>query len=184
MGLMETAQLLGNFGEFFGAIAVVITLLYVAAQVRHSKDATKANTTALELQSYQAWQAANLEINTGWSNSPHGKLIGPGLVDSRNLTEESFLSFMMMHLGMLQMAQSTDYLYRMGSLDSDLWEAEMDRAAGILSMPGVRQMWDAGARKQLTPRFVEFLESRPVTIQGVNWDAQQGFFHDSQLMGS
>ncbi len=35
MTLMDTAQLLGNFGEFFGAIAVVGTLAYLAVQVRH-----------------------------------------------------------------------------------------------------------------------------------------------------
>ena len=36
MTLMETAQLLGNFGEFVGAIAVVATLVYLIVQVRHS----------------------------------------------------------------------------------------------------------------------------------------------------
>jgi hypothetical protein len=34
MTLMETAQLLGNFGEFVGAIAVVGTLGYLAVQIR------------------------------------------------------------------------------------------------------------------------------------------------------
>ena len=36
------AQLLGNYGEFVGAIAVVVTLVYLARQIRHSADATKA----------------------------------------------------------------------------------------------------------------------------------------------
>jgi hypothetical protein len=183
MTLMDTAQLLGNFGEFFGAIAVVITLLYLAAQVRQSKDATEANTKSTELQSYQAWQAANLQINLGWSHLPHAQLIGAGLSDSKNLTDESFLAFLMMHLGMLQMAQSTDYLYRRGSLDRELWEAEMDRAAGILATPGVRQMWDAGAKTQLTPRFVEFLESRGPNITMVQWDQERGFHHDETTSG-
>ena len=44
MTLMETAQLLGNFGEFVGAIAVVATLVYLAVQVGHSKEALKENT--------------------------------------------------------------------------------------------------------------------------------------------
>ena len=178
------AQLLGNYGEFVGAIAVVITLIYLAIQVRHSKETTEANTKAIELQAYQAWQAANLQINVGWSNSPHAKLIAPGLADSRSLTEESFLSFMMMHLGMLQIAQSTDYLYRKGSLDRALWEAEMDRAAGLLSAPGVRQMWDADAKTQLTPQFAQFLESRPPNIKGVSWDPERGYFNDSDLLGT
>ena len=36
MNLMDTAQLLGNFGEFFGAIAVVATLAYLAVQIKQS----------------------------------------------------------------------------------------------------------------------------------------------------
>jgi len=42
------AQLLGNYGEFVGAIAVVATLFYLAVQVRQGKVATEANTRTLE----------------------------------------------------------------------------------------------------------------------------------------
>lgn len=37
-----------NLGEFIGAIAVVLTLFYLATQVKHSKEATEANTKSLE----------------------------------------------------------------------------------------------------------------------------------------
>ena len=48
MDLQSIAQLLGNIGEFVGAIAVVVTLAYLAVQVRHSKEATEANTRLAE----------------------------------------------------------------------------------------------------------------------------------------
>ena len=48
MTLMETAQLLGNFGEFVGAIGVVGTLVYLAVQIRQSKEALDANTRSLD----------------------------------------------------------------------------------------------------------------------------------------
>ncbi len=38
MSLMETAQLLGSFGEFIASIAVLITLIYLAVQVKQAKD--------------------------------------------------------------------------------------------------------------------------------------------------
>ena len=44
MSWMEVSQVLGNIGEFAGAIAVVVTLIYLAAQVKLSKEATEANT--------------------------------------------------------------------------------------------------------------------------------------------
>lgn len=47
MDLMSAAQLLGNVGEFVGAIAVVVTLGYLAVQVRHGREATEANTRSI-----------------------------------------------------------------------------------------------------------------------------------------
>ena len=37
MSLMDTAQLLGNFGEFIASVAVLATLIYLAVQVRQAK---------------------------------------------------------------------------------------------------------------------------------------------------
>ena len=36
MSLTEVTQILGNLGEFFGSIAVVVTLIYLVVQVRQS----------------------------------------------------------------------------------------------------------------------------------------------------
>ena len=170
------AQLLGNYGEFFGSIAVFVTLAYLAVQVRHSKEATETNTKSLNLQAYQAWQAANLQINMGISNPSLSEIVMRGGLDSSNLTLESCASYAQTHLAIYQMAQSADYLYREGVLDQELWEAEMNRAAGYLAIRGVRQWWDAGGKTQITPRFAEYLESIQPTITNFNWEAGRGFF--------
>ena len=46
MTALEFSQLLGNYGEFVGAIAVVATLIYLAAQIRQ-------NSLQLRLNSFQ-----------------------------------------------------------------------------------------------------------------------------------
>jgi hypothetical protein len=38
MSFMETAQLLGNLGDFIGAIVIVVTLIYLATQIRQNSD--------------------------------------------------------------------------------------------------------------------------------------------------
>ncbi len=38
MTVIELSQVLGNFGEFFGAIAVVGTLVFLSIQVRRGSD--------------------------------------------------------------------------------------------------------------------------------------------------
>ena len=57
---METIQMLGSLGEFVGAIAVVATLVYLAIQVRHSKEAMQANTKSLA-ESRQAMIAQTIQ---------------------------------------------------------------------------------------------------------------------------
>lgn len=57
------AQLLGNYGEFVGAIAVVGTLAYLAVQVRQSRTATEANTRQLESASLRE-MASRMESRT------------------------------------------------------------------------------------------------------------------------
>ena len=43
MDLMTAAQLMGNLGEFIGSIGVVVTLVYLAVQIRANTKTTKAN---------------------------------------------------------------------------------------------------------------------------------------------
>ncbi len=169
MSALEFSQLLGNYGEFVGAIAIGVTLIYVAVQLKQNTASVKAN-------AYQEWSASNVEINVALSNPAQSQVIAAGNLDSTNLTDRTFVAFAMMHMAIMQMAQSTDYLYRSGSLDRELWEAEMNRVAGILAAPGVRQWWDAGGRTQLAPRFVKLLESTQSSIAYWNWDSERGFF--------
>ena len=49
------AQLLGNYGEFFGAIAVVVTLVYLTTQVRQNTNAIQSSTYASWNEASQSW---------------------------------------------------------------------------------------------------------------------------------
>jgi len=124
--------------EIIGVVVVTTSLIYLAKQVRQ-------NNKQLESQSYQAWVASNLQINMSMSDPALSAIIAEGNSDSANLSDKSYVAYAMSHLAIMQMAQAADYLYRSGSLDRHLWEGEMNRAAGILAMPGVRQWWDAAA---------------------------------------
>jgi hypothetical protein len=93
MDHLTFAQLLGNYGEFIGALAVVATLVYLAIQVRHTREATEANTQSLEAnrqlalaQAYQARANATRELLAFGSYSGAAAMID-GLMSS-----ESFAS--------------------------------------------------------------------------------------------
>ncbi len=171
MSTLEFSQLLGNYGEFVGAIAIVVTLAYLAVQLRQ-------NTAGMRATAYQAWVGANLELNKAFGEQAQSEAISKGMYNPDKLTEESFLPFAMWFMSVMQMAQATDYLQRVGSLDRDLANTEIRRVALILALPGVRQWWDAGARTQLTPQFVELIESTTPDLTEWRWEAGRGFFPD------
>ncbi len=43
MTFIEISEILGNLGEFVGSIAIFVTLIYLAVQVRHSRDLLDGN---------------------------------------------------------------------------------------------------------------------------------------------
>ena len=172
MTLAETAQLLANFGEFFGAIAVVATLVYLARQLRQ-------NTAGVQATAYQTWVGANLQLNLATTEKRLSEAAAKGIYDSKNLDQDSFFMFALWNHGVFQMIQATDYMYRMGAIDEVLWEGEISRAAGHLGLPGVRQWWDAGGRTQLAPHFVDLVESYESKITRWAWNPEQGFVPDT-----
>ena len=152
----------------FANFAVIAGIVFLAVELRQ-------NTKQLELQSYQSWVAANTDLNIAISNPQLSAIVSQGHPNSAKLSSDTYIAYAMFHMSMLQMAQSTHYLFMEGSLNKELWESEMDRAAGILSIPGVRQWWDAGGKTQLTPSFVKFLESREPNVTIWHWDEDRGY---------
>ncbi len=150
-----------NLGIFAG-------LILVAVQINQ-------NTAMIQGSAYQMWVAANMELNMAATEPEQSRTLRLGNFDSADLSEDTYIQFAMWNFSFFQMAQSTDYLYRQGSLDRNLWETEINRAAVFLTVRGVRQWWDAGGKTQLTPEFVALVESTNSTMTTWHWDADRGF---------
>lgn len=150
-------------------VAVVAGLILVAIQINQ-------NSTMIKSSSYQMWVVQNMEHSIASMDPNVSKALLQGNSDSAGLTRETFLHFSRWYQSFFQMVQATDYLYRQGTIERSLWEIEIGRAALYLSFPGVRQWWDAGGRTQLTPEFVELVESTPPTLTIYSWDVEKGFY--------
>ena len=149
-------------------LAVLLGLIFVAIQI-------KQNTAALRGAAYQSWLATNTGLNMAITSGNLGAVLAAGHADPKNLSEDTFIPYAMWVMSFMQMAQATDYLYRAGAIEHNLWEIEIQRAAGHLGIPAVRQWWDAGGKTQLTPEFVKLLEGTTVTAKGWTWDKSVGF---------
>jgi hypothetical protein len=101
---------LGAVGELVGALAVVVSLLYVARQIRQSTAATKAA-------SFQSMTETMVHINTSvLLDAPTYDLMIRALA-SESLTEVERARYLVFFWDVLRMLESAHYQVELGVLD-------------------------------------------------------------------
>lgn len=151
MDLMYTSQLLGNFGEFIGAIAVVATLFYLAVQVRK-------NTQALRLASSDSIARGILEANRmPIENSEVNAILMRGASDPSALDPEERSRFNGLANITIHNWQRSYYSQEADALERDIWEGQLVSIKTILAAPGYRRRWHRLV-PSLGKRFVAFVE--------------------------
>jgi hypothetical protein len=171
MTIME----LGALGEFVGAIAVVLTLVYLAVQVRQ-------NTAGLRAAAYQSWLTGKNSHQVVAAQPHMSAIIDAGIADSRNLDVDSWGAFVAFYRTGMQLAQASHLLHERGFLERELMEIEMKTAAGLLTFPGIRQWWDAGGKVHVTREFAKQVEStEPGAVY--RWTKEAGFVAAASVEG-
>jgi hypothetical protein len=169
MDLQATAQLLGNFGEFFGAIAVVVTLGYLAVQVRHGREATEANTKSLR-------SAARFEAGKCWTEealqlalSPDmATIVATGFENVTRLDDNQRQRLVAWNLQHFFMADMLYQQYVEGVLPEDIWRAHERIIVGSLQTEATLRLWDAG-RLTVSSGFKEYLDRLRADIPEGSW---------------
>ena len=165
MDLMSIAQLLGNFGEFVGAIAVVITLIYLARQVQSSSEATKAlvrqgiNDFSLQ---YMSYRLDNRKIVGAYTKFRAGQALSDEETDL--LTRHQQFNF----LGLEGLYSN----YRRGFFEESEWLVYENRVSSLLRLnPFARQFWenrsgrDLGDRRPWDPEFALRIDALLAQVQ-------------------
>jgi hypothetical protein len=172
------AQLLGNYGEFVGAIAVVVTLVYLALQVRHSKDSLEANTAALTAQTRQAAMETAIAELLQLTAIPDIAIALSGakpLTTSDHVQLDSFLAASMRgrEFSWLQ--------HNAGTIDESQWATDVAVLSVYLDSFLIRQWWKKLGRHYSGPDFVEFVDELITQIVPTNelWKAATNWSEDS-----
>jgi hypothetical protein len=161
MDFMSTAQLLGNFGEFVGAIAVVATLGYLAVQVRHSRASTDANTKQLAA-------AMSAEMTSHWLSNTHSIANDGELVDiyyrmttaPESVAPQESLRLFFWTISGLKSGEFAFHQWQGGNLDDPLWESNHVLLSDVFRTP--THPWRLGwpnAKHMYTPAYQAYIES-------------------------
>jgi len=129
------AQLLGNYGEFVGAIAVVVTLFYLAVQVRLGREATEANSVLLEesrklalANAYQARAEMLADQLIHLRDSPHIGELDVANIDPADLDSPEAKRRFAVHLRLfMNVCDNLHYQHEHGFLDENYYERQFTR---------------------------------------------------------
>jgi hypothetical protein len=146
---MEISQVLGNVGEFVGAIAVVATLLYLAIQVR---DAGRSSTFA----AVQANRATRIDWWGSLRDSPYFPAIHAKLLAGEALEAEDELRLAYHYAADWGLLYSEWVQRELGVMGEFATSDEMTMKF-LLSSERAMEVWRGVLARSFPARFVEYV---------------------------
>jgi hypothetical protein len=154
------AEMLGNYGEFLGAIAVAATLAYLAVQVGQSKAATEVNTTALHTSSTHALEAVYFQSIANFSStSENAGLIDRGNKDYASLSDEEKFHFGLMHYNHCSVIEIIYFQFKRGLVNLETAQRAMQALQFYRRQSGFDDFWNTVIKHYLQPDFVAAVDS-------------------------
>ena len=126
---------LANIGQVIGAIAVVISLIYVALQIRQNTNAVRSATAQTVHEHFAKWYhlvAADDELS---------RIVASGLGDYGSLSEKERVRFIAAFMAFLSYSQNAFLKWREGLLASPLWMGWELVIMNLVCAPGGKAFW-------------------------------------------
>ena len=149
---------IGAIAELLGAIGVIASLVYLATQIRQSREQMDRNTRAMQAGSYQQWDdSLQATLMEGVTIPALDDVARTGLNSFGQLNEADTFRFNFWMGSVMRRYDSAYYQHRTGMLDEGRWQLLEADLGQWLTNPGFAQWWGARSTK-LSPEFVALME--------------------------
>jgi hypothetical protein len=141
------------------ALAVALSVVYLALQIRR-------NTRATHSQTYYLATTALAEAAALIGTSPKiTRIYRIGLGHPEELTEDEFMQFALLGISQFRRYENLFFQYRAGLVDDDFWSGHRENILWFFHRPGM-QAWWKDKRLAFSKSFREFVEtSRPTDLE-------------------
>ncbi len=152
-------EALGNLGDFIGGLAVVVTLIYLAIQVRQNTIQLRKNAESAEI----SGRDANIRAMSRFRSQIIGSadvaaLYNKGRSDRGSLDTDERVRFDLLLSELFSVFQTTELRARhMGDDETRL----IPVIRSLLRSPGIQEWWTSN-KSQFRPDFVSVVESQLV----------------------
>ena len=157
-------EAIAAIGEFIGGIAVIVSIIYLALQVRSSANASRGQ-----------GQRDNMDVLTFFApfqNKANRDVMRAGMTSFGDLSEDEKLHFHALIHPLVSQYQSIFADYKMGLMDDIAFESWSGAMTAVLASEGMNQWWqqakfvyaldfqraiDEGISRSSGPSFVDLL---------------------------
>ncbi len=126
---------LANLGQIIGAAGVVISLFYVARQIRQNTNAVRSATAQAVHEHFAHW------YHLLASDDELSQVVINGLRDYSTLSEMEKARFIATFMAFLSYSQNAFLKWREGQLEPALWQGWELLIVNLVSAPGGRGFW-------------------------------------------
>ena len=146
-------ETLAQVGEFVGGIGVILSLIYVAVQMRANTRSQQADITARVLDRMASMQhtfAVDAEINA---------IFMKGIIDTGTLSVEERNRFSWIITELFGSLEFLRQQFEAGNVDAEIWERWSKTLDWWLTFAGIQAFW-CGRPTPYTQSFTGYMESR------------------------
>jgi len=152
-----TLNELGNIGELIGSIGVIVSLIYLAVEIRRNTDTERTSTyqsVVSDFGSLNRTMSADAELSYLYVEA----MDNFGDLDSHQKARISQLFFVTFHY-----FENMYYQYRKGYLEEDVWRGWKRLMLTYYASPGFQTWWSV-RRVVYSESFGEFLDTAELDI--------------------
>jgi hypothetical protein len=151
---------LGNIGEFVAAVGVVISLVYLAIQIRQNTRQMRKNTVAVGNASYHQALEQGWMVNIKIAEDPElARIMRTGFRNSAELNDDERMRCLALMQNATFAFENLMRLREHALIDADAWENLLDTNERYFRHPGV-QHYLSNREGVLSRRFRELLRQR------------------------
>ncbi|XOV87352.1 MAG: hypothetical protein ACFHX7_20750 [Pseudomonadota bacterium] len=124
-------EAVGAIGEIVGAVAVVVTLIYLIVQIKQNTRSVHAATIQTNVSDFNS-------LNIHLATTPKlAEIFDRGSADPEGLSAEEQYSFLWLSRSYMNLYQNLFDQYQQGTLPERVWNKHTDELKALMAQPGM-----------------------------------------------
>ena len=144
-------EAIGAIGEVLGAAAVVVTLGYLAVQIRQNSQAVKNSAAQMLL------SEANESLRVASSSPDTARAVILGQTLFEELSEGEKAQFITWVFSWMRTIEQAYFQYEKGYIDEEIWEGHTAHHRQLINSPAI-EMWWSQRRCFFSKKFQKYMD--------------------------